>query len=207
MHAHPKRSIPRFCIASGIGHFLTRDSAADMLPRTGFLTESRSAPILGPGRGRPISNRFETVEPQGPADYRYELPDVEIFRTTGSRSTTRLGPGYRPGSPDVVPRPSLDQVVPHGCGANTFYTLPVARSSTAPRFGPGEGRSMSPQHQDLAAGLGGSGTDALYSVPPVDAYKTRQPRVPQWDLRPPRFPKTRKPWTDQQYTPPNPDVC
>lgn len=166
------------------------------------MSESRSAPILGPGRGRPISNRFETVELQGPKYYHYELPRLEVFKDTGSRTTTRLGPGRWPGSPE--PKPRDVQLAPSGCGADTFYAVRAERCMTAPRFGPGHGRPMSPQHTDLVPKT--DGADALYSMPPVDAYRPRQPRIARWDPALEQRPRTRGLLTHAQYTLPAPEV-
>ena len=71
-----------------------RYQAAVMLPRNGFLHESRSSPIIGPGLGRPMSPRFEPIITCGPDTEGYDLPNVALYKMNGSASVSRFGRGF-----------------------------------------------------------------------------------------------------------------
>ena len=165
-----------------------------MLPRRGFLRESRSSPIIGPGLGRQMSNRFEKSFPQGPDTVGYDLPAVEKYKLNGSASVTRFGEGFGhlPKARDIA------DLIPRPAGADVdFYDVPPVRCSTAPRIGPGEGRPMSPRSPQLVPP--GCGADTMYDLPSPDVYHPRMPGVPRWDPGFARFPKTHKYDCDTQY--------
>uniref|UniRef100_A0A7S2INT3 Uncharacterized protein n=1 Tax=Haptolina brevifila TaxID=156173 RepID=A0A7S2INT3_9EUKA len=176
-----------------------------MLPRNGFLQESRSCPVIGPGEGRPLSPRFGKLNFQGPQRngvgvVGYDLPEVHRYKRMNSAVNTTLGPGF--GIPSS--RGDVD-LVPPGCGAATFYEVPLERANTAPRLGPGPGRPTSPRGCHLVPP--GHGADKLYELPPPETYKQpREPQVPRWDPAYKRFPKVPKIGTDTQYTLPHPNV-
>jgi len=168
-----------------------------MFPRHGFLSESQSAPNLGPGIDGPTSPRFDPKQYRlgcGPEGY-YDLPPVETYKSVQAAATARLGPGLgKPVGPRIDPN-----FFGHSGGADTFYDPPLQRSGTAPSLGPGFGRPSSPRSCDLAPP--GSGADQVYSLPDVAVYK--QPRdvgTVRWDPKRPRFDKTRKPLCGVYYT-------
>ena len=170
-----------------------------MLPRTGFLVESRSCPVIGPGLGKPESKRFTTLQRQGPESIGYDLPPVQVYKNVGSNPTPKLGPGF-----GQITRPRPNLFTPP-CSPDKFYERRPATPKPAPRLGPGPGRPMSPRTCTLVPP--GCGADTLYNLPSPEAYKQRrEPGVPRWDPAFGRFPKERRFETDQQYTLPSTDV-
>jgi hypothetical protein len=174
-----------------------------MLPRNGFLHESRSSPIIGPPKGHQLSPRFDPQQYQvgsGP-DLFYDAPPLEKYRPMPSACVTRLGPGLgKKVGPRIDPAPYKP-----GAGAQTFYEIPEVRSGTAPSLGPGYGRPSVPRDCDLVPP--GCGADQIYTLPDPESYKQQSVHgVPRWDPKRPRFEKEWRPPCDQMYSLPDESV-
>ena len=174
-----------------------RYQAAVMLPRNGFLHESRSSPIIGPGLGRPMSPRFEPIITCGPDTEGYDLPNVALYKMNGSASVSRFGRGF-----GRVTKHRIEEMDANlqrmGGAAVDFHSVPPLRTTKAPRIGPGPGRPMSPRLADMSSPLG---TDAMYDLPPPEVRSTcpRQPRTTAWDPKLARFAKEKTFECDEMY--------
>ena len=148
---------------------------AAQLPRTGFLTTARSAPILGPGHGRPTSSRITrlALETNGPGKF-YDDVDPRVYKATNGTLTPNLKTSGKRIDPKMYGAAQ---------GTDKFYdAVPLTvykERETTFRF------DKAPRHVSRISNSK-PGTP-YYTMPSPNLYKEQLPRAPRWRPLPSRI--------------------
>ena len=154
------------------------------LPRHGFLHASRSAPVLGPGLGRPTSARIVTsIATSGPGKY-YDEVNPRLYRKTNGNLCANLNsPGKR-----IVP------LNPPTEGADAMYdTVPLEKYKETDKSFRFDKAFRFDKSKDVEYAKFLKHATKHYTLPAPEVYKERMPTTPKWRPTPARFPRPPKP--------------